>query len=290
MSLALEELMHLHDAHHYKHLPDRVRRQWEDYVRETAVTRPPLTLKQWLIVKGYAVSYGFENGDGYTKVKQQAEPVAFMTFSRDRAITARELAAIPADKGRRENVKRMYGIDLFSEIDQVLLRRRETQTIHERTADVHLEQMVRGGWTFEYEFSTRYIVAKHENGGLQSICEVYPGWGVAIASALNRIVSTTNQRDAFVAALTPGGETKYAYLGEFKERVTMRAYDADGDEIETSWDHTISWDTIKAILAAIKMKADKDAIRRDGFDPKPEPKPVYNRWQRFCLKIARIPT
>ena len=95
--------------------------------------------------------------------------------------------------------------------------------------------------------------------------------------------------DALVAALTPGGETKYTYLGEFKERVPLRAYDADGEEIDTSWDHTVSWDTIKAIMEAIKMKADKDASREGPID-KPEPKPVYTRWQRFCLKIARLPS
>lgn len=285
----VDHLMSQFDREHYVHLPDRVKRQWVDYVASESTTRPPLNLRQWMVIKGYAVSFRLENGESYTKVKQKVEPVAHMTFGRDRAITAQELAAIPAEKGRRESVKRMYGIDLFSEIDQVLLRRRETQVIHESTSEVHLERMIKDGWTFSYEYATRYVVAQHANGGLQSVCEVYPGWGVVIASALNRIIPTTHQRDAFEAALTPNGATKYAYLGEFKLPVTMRGYDDDGDEVERTEKFVVTWDVIKDIMSSIKLRAEQDAVRRIGSEPTTPPKPVYTRWQRFCLKIARIP-
>lgn len=289
MSIA-EQWMHPIDRDRYADLPERARRQWLHYVEQEAVKRPPLNLKQWMILHGYAVSYRLDDNT-VASVQQEPTPVAYMTFAKDRAITARELEAIPADKERRANVKRMYGIDLFSSIDEVILSRRRTRQIHEATAVVHLEKMVHDGWVFEYEYATRYVVARHPSrGGLQSVCEVYPGWGVAIASALNRITATMHERDAFNDALTPNGATKYAYLGEFKMPVVSRGYDDDGEEYERTDRHVVSWDVIKEIMTSIKKRAEQDAIRRIGAAPEKQPPPVYTWWQRFCLKIARLPT
>lgn len=281
-----EEWMHSIDRDRYLELPERVREQWYNYVLSQATKRPPLNLKQWMVVNGYTVSYRLDN-NSITKVKQAVVPVAYMTFGQGRAITALELQAIP--KERRDNVKRMYGIDLFSTHDEALRRRRETAEIHNSKIGVHLAQMIKGDWTFEYEFGTRYVIAKHPKGGIQSVCEVNPSWGVEIASALNLITSTKNQRDALLDALTPSGVTKFEYSSEFRMPVTTRGVDEDGDEYERIDRHTVPWDVIKEIMSFIKKKAEQDAVRRNGAPIKEAPKPSYTRWQKFCLKIARIP-
>jgi hypothetical protein len=52
-------------------------------------------------------------------------------------------------------------------------------------------------------------------------------------------------------ALTPSGDTKAAYMGEFSFPPTMR--DDDGDEFDAKI--PVPWTTIKEIMAAIKARA-----------------------------------
>jgi hypothetical protein len=61
--------------------------------------------------------------------------------------------------------------------------------------------------------------------------------------------------EALREALTPSGETKAAYIGEFKFRV--HAYDEDGNE--KWWDEDVPWTTIKEIMAAISKRAAIDS-------------------------------
>jgi hypothetical protein len=52
-------------------------------------------------------------------------------------------------------------------------------------------------------------------------------------------------------ALTPSGDTKYAYIGEF----SWTEWLADENGIEQGHERTVPWDTIKEIMAAIRERA-----------------------------------
>jgi len=55
-------------------------------------------------------------------------------------------------------------------------------------------------------------------------------------------------------ALTPSGDTKAAYMGEFKFDVMFPSLDEDDDE-PVPHPVTVPWDTIKEIMAAIAGRA-----------------------------------
>ena len=57
--------------------------------------------------------------------------------------------------------------------------------------------------------------------------------------------------DALLEALTPSGDTKAAYMGEFSFLQTMT--DNDGDEVMVKT--YVPWTTIKEIMAAIRERA-----------------------------------
>ena len=62
-------------------------------------------------------------------------------------------------------------------------------------------------------------------------------------------------------ALEPSGDTKAAYSGEFKFKVTAWRENED-EESDDEWeeyltDVTVPWTTIKEIMAAIKSRADR---------------------------------
>lgn len=56
-------------------------------------------------------------------------------------------------------------------------------------------------------------------------------------------------------ALTPSGDTKAAYSGEFKMPVTQTVFDEDGELDEVTSALTIEWTAIKEIMAAISARA-----------------------------------
>lgn len=69
--------------------------------------------------------------------------------------------------------------------------------------------------------------------------------------AAARIEALEAENKRLRGALTPSGETKAAYIGEFK---FDRSYtDENGDE--TSDEITVPWTTIKEIMAAISRRA-----------------------------------
>jgi hypothetical protein len=65
------------------------------------------------------------------------------------------------------------------------------------------------------------------------------------------IAALRSEVEGLREALTPSGETKGAYIGEFK--FSVHAYDEDGEE--KWWDEIIPWTTIKEIMAAISKRA-----------------------------------
>lgn len=70
------------------------------------------------------------------------------------------------------------------------------------------------------------------------------------AAALIRQLKADNER--MREALEPSGDTKAAYMGEFKFPLCIGG-DEDGDEI---WhDQYVPWDVIKQIMSAIRARA-----------------------------------
>lgn len=69
-------------------------------------------------------------------------------------------------------------------------------------------------------------------------------------------------------AVTPSGDTKAAYMGEFSFPLTMR--DDDGDEFDAKI--PVPWTTIKEIMAAIRARAamePRDEWGQDSFADDP---------------------
>lgn len=64
----------------------------------------------------------------------------------------------------------------------------------------------------------------------------------------------------YIEALTPSGDTKAEYIGEF--RFTTSFVNDDGDE--EAVDVTVPWDTTKQIMKAIRERAERDT------NPKPK--------------------
>lgn len=75
-----------------------------------------------------------------------------------------------------------------------------------------------------------------------------------VRTSRDTIRALRKERDALREALDPN-LTKAAYLGEIKERITVTGYDEDGELDERTIDHTVSWDTIKAMMAMIAARA-----------------------------------
>jgi hypothetical protein len=70
-------------------------------------------------------------------------------------------------------------------------------------------------------------------------------------AVLALIEPVIEENERAVEALTPSGETKAAYLGEFKMPIVR--VDECGDEYTESV--TVSWDVIKEIMSAIRARA-----------------------------------
>lgn len=84
----------------------------------------------------------------------------------------------------------------------------------------------------------------------------------ASAQTIRALIAENEAKDAEIErlreALTPSGETKAAYHGEFKFFTT--SIDDFGDEVFTAT--YVPWDTVKDIMSAIRSRA--DLTRKDG--------------------------
>lgn len=67
--------------------------------------------------------------------------------------------------------------------------------------------------------------------------------------------ATEAQLAKAVEALTPSGETKAAYIGEFSFMIDEVVTSDDGDEVENRREVTVPWTTVKEIMAAIRARA-----------------------------------
>jgi hypothetical protein len=63
--------------------------------------------------------------------------------------------------------------------------------------------------------------------------------------------------DMFIEALTPSGETKAAYIGEFSFTVMQVQEDEDGEAVEVPVKVYVPWTTIKEIMAVILKRANE---------------------------------
>jgi hypothetical protein len=73
------------------------------------------------------------------------------------------------------------------------------------------------------------------------------------AALIRRLVA---ERAKLVEALTPSGDTKAAYHGEFSFSVTSQFWDDVTEEWETRAQNTlVPWTTVKEIMAAIRARA-----------------------------------
>lgn len=70
------------------------------------------------------------------------------------------------------------------------------------------------------------------------------------ANMAKQIAELTAQRDRLIAALTPSGDTKAAYMGEVRDDVTF--YDEIGND--HTQDYAVSWTAIKEVMALIRKE------------------------------------
>ena len=78
-----------------------------------------------------------------------------------------------------------------------------------------------------------------------------------IAVEIDAYVAMKAERDALREALKPSGDTKYAYIGEF--RFNVADVDENGDETRRLV--SVPWTTIKEIMRAISARA---ALQKEG--------------------------
>jgi hypothetical protein len=78
------------------------------------------------------------------------------------------------------------------------------------------------------------------------------GWPTLGNAAADRIEELEAKNKRLREALTPSGDTKAAYAGEFH----ISVYDADDEDGNEIWRKVpVDWTTIKAIMAAIRNRA-----------------------------------
>jgi hypothetical protein len=66
---------------------------------------------------------------------------------------------------------------------------------------------------------------------------------------------STPTADQLLEALTPSGETKAEYMGEFS--MSFPEFDDDGEEVTRTIN--VPWVTIKEIMAAVRARAERRA-------------------------------
>ena len=96
-------------------------------------------------------------------------------------------------------------------------------------------------------------------GNLINLCDIPDELGNPFQSALDEISANDEEIHSLIvenqklrAALTPSGETKVAYMGEFS--VPLPEFDEDGNEV---WRNiNVPWTTIKEIMVVILQHAE----------------------------------
>jgi hypothetical protein len=93
-------------------------------------------------------------------------------------------------------------------------------------------------------------------------------YAASIISALDpsmasELLALRERERVLVEALTPSGDTKAAYIGEFSFTVTALEIDESGEPVECQRSVTVPWTTVKEIMAAILARAD-DASPTNG--------------------------
>ncbi|MEO3479440.1 hypothetical protein AAFO90_17375 [Phaeobacter sp. CAU 1743] len=66
---------------------------------------------------------------------------------------------------------------------------------------------------------------------------------------------TTPKADHYLEALTPSGDTKAEYMGEFS--MGFPEFDENGEEVTRTIN--VPWTTIKDIMAAVRARAERRA-------------------------------
>jgi len=81
------------------------------------------------------------------------------------------------------------------------------------------------------------------------------------AALIRRLVA---ERAKLVEALTPSGDTKAAYHGEFSFSVTSQFWNDVTEEWETHAQNTlVPWTNVKEIMAAIRARAAIEEVNRE---------------------------
>jgi hypothetical protein len=80
----------------------------------------------------------------------------------------------------------------------------------------------------------------------------------AILSLLSDLAALAAENEKMREALTPSGDTKAAYHGEFKFQVTSWRENDDEEWEKYLADVTVPWTTVKEIMAAIEARAQGD--------------------------------
>jgi len=79
-----------------------------------------------------------------------------------------------------------------------------------------------------------------------------------ITDAANEIASLRAQRDRLIAALTPSGDTKEAYMGEVQDDVITLVQDEDCELVEFNLRPYVSWTAIKAVMELVRKEGGID--------------------------------
>lgn len=77
--------------------------------------------------------------------------------------------------------------------------------------------------------------------------------------ALRNLLSDARRAERLTEALTPSGETKSAYIGEFTFKRTVPLFEGEEDECAADLVEEIGvpWTTVKEIMKAIRERAER---------------------------------
>jgi hypothetical protein len=92
--------------------------------------------------------------------------------------------------------------------------------------------------------------------GASAVAETGSRASMGPASSLHPTGFDSARTTALCEALTPSGDTKAAYHGEFKFDVPLDGYDEDGEILEGLKSVYVPWTTVKEIMAAILRRAE----------------------------------
>lgn len=88
-----------------------------------------------------------------------------------------------------------------------------------------------------------------------SIASLHRMAAKVIDTSATSLATLQSENQRLREALTPSGDTKAAYMGEFSIRMMVPSIDEDDDEL-VPHSEPVPWTTIKEIMAAIRKRAD----------------------------------